>query len=46
MLVDDTGVDIGVTNVRIVKLRQVVLVDRLLELVPEALSDHLEGVVD
>ena len=46
MLVDDTGVDIGETNVRIVKLSKVVLMDCLLELVPEALGDCLVGVVD
>ena len=46
MLVDDTGVDIGETNIRIVKLSKVVLMDQLLELVPEALGDCLEGVID
>ena len=46
MLVDDAGVDIGETNIMIVKLSKVVLIDCLLELVPEALGNRLEGVVD
>ena len=45
MLLDDTGVDIGETDIRILKLSKVVLMDCLLELVSEALGDHLEGVM-
>ena len=46
MLVDDAEVDIGETNIRIVKLSKAVLVDCLLELVLVPLGDHLECVVD
>ena len=46
VLVDDAGVDIGEIDVRVVELSQVVIMDHLLELVPEALCDCLEGVVD
>ena len=44
VLVDDFGVYIGETHVRIIKLSQVVLMYRLLDLVPEALGDHFVGV--
>ena len=46
VLVDDTGVNIGETDIRIVKLSKVVLMDCLLELVTEALGDCLEDVED
>ena len=46
MPVDDAGVDIGETGVRVVELSQVVIMDCLLELVLEALCDCLEGVID
>ena len=46
VLVDDAGVYIGETHIWIIKLSQVVLMDRLLELVPEALGDRLVGIVD
>ena len=45
-MVDYAGMDMGETDIWIVKLSKVVLVDCLLELVPEALGDNLEGVID
>ena len=46
VLVDDAGVDIDETHIRIVKLSKVILIDCFLELVPETLCDRFEGVVD
>ena len=46
VLVYDAGVHIGEFNAKIIKLSKVVLMDCLLELVPEAFCDRLEGVVD
>ena len=45
MLVHDAGIDIGESNIRIVKLSKVVLMDHLPELVLETLCHRLEGVV-
>ena len=46
VLVDIAGVDVGETDIRIVKLSKVILMDRLLEVFLESLCDRLEGVVD
>ena len=45
VLVDEAGVDVGETNVRIAILSKVIFVDCLLEWVLEALCDRLEGFI-
>ena len=45
MLVNYARVDVGETNIEIIKFGQVVLMDCILELVLEALCHCLEGVV-
>ena len=46
VLVDDVGVDIGETYIKIIKLSKVLLMDCLLALVLKSLGgDRLEGVV-